>query len=83
MLQEKKEIELSVIVTELYGSLPWDLEVFDTVLFIAGGTGVTAVMGDFVNLCKKLCEDGDTENEKRRSGKDGRIVKLLWAVRGS
>lgn len=60
-----------VLLDGPYGGMPRKLESFDTVLLIAGGSGITPVIGHLQDLCRKI-----------RKGKAvTQDVRVVWTVK--
>ncbi|KAF7717925.1 Uncharacterized protein PECH_002671 [Penicillium ucsense] len=55
-----------------YGGMQREMAAFDSVVFIAGGSGITAIISQLLNLIKKI-----------RDGKAiTRSVRVIWALKG-
>lgn len=67
------DAEAGVVMDGPYGGVPRAIESFNTVVLIAGGSGITAVMGLLLQLAGKMKRD----DVKLCTEK----IKVVWAVR--
>ncbi|KAF8451751.1 ferric reductase NAD binding domain-containing protein [Kalaharituber pfeilii] len=71
MSRARSDVSLRVLLDGPYGGMPRKLESFDTVLLIAGGSGITPVVAHLQDLCRKI-----------RKGKAvTRDVRIVWTVK--
>ncbi|RPB24208.1 hypothetical protein L211DRAFT_215110 [Terfezia boudieri ATCC MYA-4762] len=69
--RQLNDISYKVLLDGPYGGMPRKLESFDTVLLIAGGSGITPVVAHLQDLCRKI-----------RKGKAVTTdVRIVWTVK--
>ncbi|RPA79582.1 hypothetical protein BJ508DRAFT_240538 [Ascobolus immersus RN42] len=65
------DLTLECFLDGPYGGLPRPLEAFDTVLLIAGGSGITPVVAHLQDLCRKM----------KTGAALTRDVRIVWTVK--
>jgi len=69
--RQLNDISYKMLLDGPYGGMPRKLESFDTVLLIAGGSGITPVVAHLQDLCRKI-----------RKGKSVTTdVRIVWTVK--
>lgn len=69
--RKMNDVSYKVLLDGPYGGMPRKLESFDTVLLIAGGSGITPVIAHLQDLCRNI----------RRGKAVTRDVRVVWTVK--
>ncbi|KAI5793684.1 ferric reductase NAD binding domain-containing protein [Peziza echinospora] len=69
--REQTDVSFRALLDGPYGGMPRKLESFDTVLMIAGGSGITPVVAHLQDLCRKI-QKGQAVTQD---------VRIVWTVK--